>query len=87
MTTATPTRFSRSVVLLQCPGTSFHRANSTTPGIAGVPALLGCESAYQAERRNEYDYFEVHSADEVLETLLRLRGDPAPASSSGAQLR
>ncbi len=42
---------------------------------AGVPALLGCESAYQAERRNEYDYFEVHSADEVLETLLRLRGD------------
>jgi hypothetical protein len=45
--------------------------------IAGVPALLGSESAYQAERRNEYDYFEVHSADEVLETLLRLRGDPA----------
>jgi hypothetical protein len=45
--------------------------------IAGVPALLGRESAYQAERRSEYDYFEVHSADEVLETLLRLRGDPA----------
>jgi hypothetical protein len=44
---------------------------------AGVPALLGSESAYQAERRSEYDYFEVHSADEVLETLLRLRGDPA----------
>jgi hypothetical protein len=44
--------------------------------IAGVPALLGSESAYQAERRSEYDYFEVHSADEVLETLLRLRGDP-----------
>ena len=42
---------------------------------AGVPALLGSESAYQAERRSEYDYFEVHSADEVLETLLRLRGD------------
>jgi hypothetical protein len=44
--------------------------------IAGVPALLGCESAYQAERRSEYDYFEVHNVDEVLETLLRLRGDP-----------
>jgi hypothetical protein len=43
--------------------------------VAGVPALLGSESAYQAERRNEYDYFEVHSTDEVLETLLRLRGD------------
>jgi hypothetical protein len=44
---------------------------------AGVPALLGSESAYQAERRSEYDYFEVHSPDEVLETLLRLRADPA----------
>jgi hypothetical protein len=44
--------------------------------IAGVPALLGSESAYQAERRNEYDFFEVHSADEVLETLIRLRDDP-----------
>jgi hypothetical protein len=44
---------------------------------AGVPALLGSESAYQAERRSEYDFFEVHSADEVLQTLLRLRGDPA----------
>jgi len=43
--------------------------------IAGVPGLLGSESAYQAERRNEYDYFEVSSTDEVLETLLRLRGD------------
>jgi hypothetical protein len=45
--------------------------------MAGVPALLGSESAYQAERRSEYDYFEVHNVDEVLETLLRLRGDPA----------
>jgi hypothetical protein len=45
--------------------------------IAGVPGLLGGESAYQAERRSEYDYFEVRSADEVLGTLLRLRGDPA----------
>ncbi len=45
--------------------------------LAGVPALLGAESAYQAERRNELDFFEVHSTDEVLETLLRLRADPA----------
>lgn len=44
--------------------------------LAGVPGLLGGESAYQAERRSEYDYFEVHSADEVLQTLLRLRDDP-----------
>jgi hypothetical protein len=44
--------------------------------IAGVPALLGGESAYQAERRSEYDFFEVRSAEDVLQTLLRLRGDP-----------
>jgi hypothetical protein len=44
--------------------------------LAGVPGLLGGESAYQAERRNEYDYFEVRSAADVLETLIRLRGDP-----------
>lgn len=41
--------------------------------IAGVPALLGHESAYQAERRSEYDYFEVRSVDDVLRTLIRLR--------------
>jgi hypothetical protein len=44
--------------------------------VAGVPALLGSESAFQAERRNELDYFEVCSTDEVLATLIRLRGDP-----------
>ncbi len=45
--------------------------------IAGVPALLGPESAYQAERRSAYDYFEVHSVEEVLRTLDHLRGDAA----------
>jgi hypothetical protein len=58
---------------------SWHRFPPTklyNCWIAGVPGLLGGESAYQAERRNQYDYFEVRSADEVLETLLRLRGDP-----------
>jgi hypothetical protein len=58
---------------------SFHKFPPTklyNCWLAGVPALLGGESAYQAERRNEYDYFEVGSADEVLKTLLRLRGDP-----------
>jgi hypothetical protein len=56
--------------------------------VAGVPGLLGAESAYQAERRNEYDYFEVRSADEVLQTLIRLRGDPglrAAVARNGAE--
>ena len=58
---------------------SFHKFPPTklyNSWIAGVPALLGRESAYQAERHNEYDYFEVRSADEVLQTLIRLRDDP-----------
>ncbi|MBD1899645.1 DUF4806 domain-containing protein [Trichocoleus sp. DQ-A3] len=42
---------------------------------AGVPAILGCESAYQAERRNELDYIEVTSLDEVIQALKRLRDD------------
>jgi len=36
---------------------------------AGVPAILGAESAYQAERRSELDYIEVMSVDETLSAL------------------
>lgn len=43
--------------------------------LAGVPAILGCESAYQAERQSELDYIEVNSVDEALNTLKRLRDD------------
>ena len=42
-----------------------------------MPALLGPESAYQAERRNAYDYFEVASVSDTLNALERLRSDPA----------
>ncbi len=42
---------------------------------AGVPAILGCESAYRAERRSELDYIEVHSPQEIIEALKRLRND------------
>ncbi|WP_199245876.1 hypothetical protein [[Phormidium] sp. ETS-05] len=42
---------------------------------AGVPAILGCESAYQAERQSELDYMEVTSVDEAIKALQRLRDD------------
>ncbi|MCM8781782.1 MAG: hypothetical protein NC828_01860 [Candidatus Omnitrophica bacterium] len=42
---------------------------------AGVPAILGVESAYQAERRSELDYIEVKSTDEIIAALTQLRGD------------
>ncbi|MFE1744297.1 hypothetical protein [Coleofasciculus sp. H7-2] len=42
---------------------------------AGVPAILGCESAYQAERTNKLDYIEVASLNDVMVALKRLRDD------------
>jgi hypothetical protein len=43
--------------------------------LARVPALLGSESAYQAERRSRLDYFEVRSTNDILSTLDRLRSN------------
>lgn len=43
---------------------------------AGVPAILGRESAYRHEHRSELDYLEVHSFEEIGAALRRLRGDP-----------
>ena len=43
---------------------------------AGVPAILGCESAYRAERKSKLDYLEVNSPQEVITALKRLRDDP-----------
>lgn len=40
---------------------------------AGVPAILGRDSAFQAERKSELDYIEVTSLDEVFAALKRLR--------------
>jgi hypothetical protein len=45
--------------------------------LARVPALLGSESAYQAERHSELDYFETRSTDDILSTLERLRSNAA----------
>lgn len=44
--------------------------------LAGVPAILGQESAFQAERRSPLDYLEVQSPEEVLQALKRLQQQP-----------
>lgn len=44
--------------------------------LAGVPAILGSDSAYWAERQSSLDYLEVHSFGQVLEQLTRLRDKP-----------
>lgn len=42
---------------------------------AGVPAILGCESAFQAERQSELDYLEVSSLNDSILALRLLRDD------------
>ncbi len=44
---------------------------------AGVPAILGSESAFQGERKSKLDYIEVKSTAEILSALKRLRDDKA----------
>ncbi|WP_414552427.1 hypothetical protein [Anabaena sp. CCY 0017] len=43
---------------------------------ANVPAILGCESAYQAERKSEFDYLEADSVNVALSGLIKLRDNP-----------
>lgn len=44
--------------------------------IAGVPALLGPEPAYQDLRRSELDYIEVKTPESVLEAIRKLKAEP-----------
>jgi hypothetical protein len=59
-----PERFDRK------PATKLHNAQK-----AGIPAILGPESAYQQERSNEYDYIEATSYTELKQTLSALASD------------
>ena len=43
--------------------------------LAGVPSILGYESAYHAVKKNELDYIEATSFDEVIRALKKLKDD------------
>lgn len=43
---------------------------------AGVPAILGCESAYQSERKSSLDYLEANSLKDLISKLEYLRNHP-----------
>ncbi len=45
--------------------------------LAGVPAVVGPESAYRAERRSDLDFLEASTPAEAASALARLRDDPA----------
>lgn len=44
--------------------------------LAGIPAILGAESAYRALYRSELDYIEAHSKEEVIAALTKLKDNP-----------
>lgn len=44
--------------------------------LAGVPAIVGRESAYESARESDLDYIEVGSSKEITNALLELRRDP-----------
>lgn len=44
---------------------------------AGVPAVLGPESAYRALRRSPLDFIEAHDVDAVKSAIRRLRAEPS----------
>jgi hypothetical protein len=43
--------------------------------LAGVPAILGAESAYQVERQSDLDYLEVTSMADLQQAVQRLQSD------------
>jgi hypothetical protein len=43
---------------------------------AGVPAILGPESAFRSERQGELDYLEVSSLEETIAALMELKESP-----------
>lgn len=49
----------------------------TNAWLAGCPAILGPEPAYQDIRQSDLDFIEVHTVQEVIEALQRLKNDPA----------
>jgi hypothetical protein len=53
------------------PATKLHNA-----WLAGVPAILGPESAYQAERTHELDYLEARTYDELCGRICALKEKP-----------
>jgi hypothetical protein len=62
--------FGKNNIYNNKPATKLYNA-----WLAGVPAILGYESAYRAEGNPNQDYLEVTTLDELLSALVRLKQD------------
>ena len=47
----------------------------TNAWLAGVPAILGADSAFREISRTDYDYMEISNSEEAFRAILRLRDD------------
>lgn len=74
--------FRETDVVVAVRGFDHHRRTNKPPSKlfnawhAGVPAILGAESAYQQERRAPLDFLEVRCFSEIAAALRRLHDDP-----------
>ena len=67
------------VLALRPPGTAVRLkppSKLINAWLAGVPALVGPEPAYQRLRSDESDFVEVHGAAEALAAIARLQREP-----------
>ena len=67
------------VLALRPPGTALRLkppSKLVNAWLAGVPAIVGPEPAYQRLRRDESDFVEIHGAAEALAAIARLRREP-----------
>lgn len=65
-----PVALARTQQYRHKPATKLYNA-----WLAGVPAILGLESGYRAERHHALDYLEVLSMADVVQALTRLKTD------------
>ena len=62
---------------------TIYDANNKPPSklinawLAGCPAVLGPESAFQQLRESELDYLEVRTLDDIVNAVAKLKNDPA----------
>ena len=62
--------FNKTETYVNKPATKLYNA-----WLAGVPAVLGVESAYRAVGKNNVNYLEVNSLSKLISTLKQLKSD------------
>lgn len=62
-------------------------AKLTNSWLAGVPAIVGQESSYRSVRTSQFDFMEIGSVDELVQTLVAIRDDKSTYEDLRARAR